>query len=134
MFSVFYIPDHLIFPKQNLPVKRLTEYTESLISNFFEKKHDSQTQIKGTHGVVGKEFLLFIVSFISCPINVECFLHKSGGVKAFLIPECFFYPSSTVLKNLIEFNYKHGFGSDKMRGKTIPPFLLMSKKSSLAEI
>ena len=24
-------------------------------------------------------------------------LHKSGGVKTFLIPKCFFYPSSTVV-------------------------------------
>ena len=51
----------------------------------------SQTRIKETHWPVRKRFLLFIVSFISCPINVEgltCI--KSEEWERFLYPNVSF--------------------------------------------
>ena len=58
----------------------------------------SQTRIKETHWAVRKEFLLSIVSSISCPINVESltcikseewkrFLHRMFRLSVFLLSE-----------------------------------------------
>ena len=57
----------------------------------FNNIHYSQTRIKETHWAVRKGFLLSIVSFISCPINVEgltCI--KSEEWKRFLYPNVSF--------------------------------------------
>ena len=61
--------------------------------------------MKETQRAVRKEILLFVVSFISCPVNIKglsC-TKAAGGVKTFLISKCFFYPcffypSSAVLR------------------------------------
>ena len=55
----------------------------------FQQNLYSQTRIKETRRAVRKEFVLSIVSFMSCPIITKFVLHKSGGVKTCLISKCF---------------------------------------------
>ena len=66
-------------------------YAKQRTFNMFNKFHYSQTRTKETHWAVRKEFLLSIVSFISCPINIESLsCIKSEERKRFLYPNVSF--------------------------------------------
>ena len=68
----------------------------------FCSKNNCQTRIKETHWAVRKGFLLSIVSFISCPINVESLTCiKSEEWKRFLYPNVSFIRVSFIRVSFI---------------------------------
>ena len=62
---------HRVGPKNHFPTYTLNKKQSAKTFSSSQKVKYSQTRIKETHWAVRKEFLLSIVSFISCPFNVE---------------------------------------------------------------